>query len=62
MYSFVDPSGSLCGKGMGDIWMDNVVCSGNEKALWKCKFNGWGTHNCDHVGDVGVECNPPIKG
>lgn len=49
-------------KGSGDIWMDNVVCAGSEKTIWSCTFNGWGIHNCDHAGDVGVECNPPIVG
>lgn len=46
-------------QGAGSIWMDNVVCSGHEHRIWNCNFNGWGTHNCEHTNDAGVECNPP---
>jgi len=48
--------------GYGKIWMDNVVCTGNERKLWGCKNNGWGTHNCEHLTDVGVECLSPVGG
>lgn len=48
--------------GAGHIWMDDILCAGNEKKIWNCAFNGWGNHNCEHLSDVGVECNPPVAG
>lgn len=44
------------GAGSGEIWMDDVDCSGTEARLVECEFLGWGVHNCSHSEDVGVEC------
>ena len=49
---------SAYGQGTGMIWMDELVCSGDEKSLTECRFGGWGAHDCSHAEDVGVECNP----
>jgi len=55
------PQGSFAA-GTGPIHMDDVQCTGHEKKVWLCPFGGFGTHNCEHVADVGIECHPPVQG
>ncbi len=42
--------------GVGQIWLDNVQCHGNETRLIDCPSNPIGNHNCVHVEDAGVIC------
>nr|CAB3263473.1 lysyl oxidase homolog 3 [Phallusia mammillata] len=45
------------GPGEGNIWMDSVLCTGEEDNISDCPFNGWGEHDCSHHEDAGVRCN-----
>ena len=38
------------------IYLDNVVCHGDELTLLMCGHNPVGEHNCDHTEDAGVRC------
>ena len=42
--------------GRGQIWLDDVACTGNEQSLMACRHRGFGSHNCRHTEDAGVEC------
>ncbi|KAL4219354.1 scavenger receptor [Mactra antiquata] len=50
-------SKAFYGEGTGQIWLDNVRCTGNESNIQYCRHNAWGTTNCDHKEDVGVLCD-----
>jgi len=47
------------GAGSGQIWLDEVQCSGTETNIAHCEHNGWGSHDCEHANDVSVSC---VKG
>jgi hypothetical protein len=49
--------GSDVPDGTGQIWLDDVRCTGSEQNLTSCSHDGWGNENCDHGEDAGVECS-----
>ena len=44
------------GEGTGRIWLDNVQCTGSERALMNCTASSNGVNSCTHAQDAGVRC------
>ncbi|XP_016973149.1 uncharacterized protein LOC108040261 isoform X2 [Drosophila rhopaloa] len=56
---------NIFGIGNGPIWLDQVMCFGNETSLENCNHWNWGEHNCNHTEDVALHCTagpPPRNG
>ncbi|KAJ8040920.1 Deleted in malignant brain tumors 1 protein [Holothuria leucospilota] len=51
------------GEGTGAIFLDNLICNGDEDSLLSCIHSGLGQHNCGHHEDAGVSCGSsyPIR-
>ncbi|KAK2832819.1 hypothetical protein Q5P01_016708 [Channa striata] len=54
------PQSAQFGQGTGQIWLDDVTCSGSERSLTECGHSGFGTHNCGHGEDAGVICSGSV--
>ncbi|KAM6186269.1 scavenger receptor cysteine-rich domain-containing protein DMBT1-like [Rhynchocyon petersi] len=51
------PTEAHFGPGSGDIFLDNLQCSGMEQYLGQCAHSGWSEHNCGHHEDAGAICS-----
>ena len=51
------PGSAHFGRASGQIWLDDVNCTGTEDALSTCRAKPWGEHNCNHGEDAGVVCS-----
>ena len=47
---------TLISPGAGQIWLDDLECTGTEARLVDCGHPPFGTHNCTHNDDVGSRC------
>ena len=47
-------NGTLAGS--GQIWLDEMFCSGTEATLPECPRNSWGSNDCSHGEDVAIIC------
>jgi len=47
---------NLYGAGQGQIWLDNLECTGTESNIANCEHRSWGKNNCNHREDVSVHC------
>uniref|UniRef100_A0A3P8QLW3 SRCR domain-containing protein n=1 Tax=Astatotilapia calliptera TaxID=8154 RepID=A0A3P8QLW3_ASTCA len=55
------PQSAHFGAGTGQIWLDNVTCSGNESSLTECQHSGFGSNRCEHGQDAAVICSDLIR-
>uniref|UniRef100_A0A668RX92 SRCR domain-containing protein n=1 Tax=Oreochromis aureus TaxID=47969 RepID=A0A668RX92_OREAU len=55
------PQSDHFGAGTGQIWLDNVSCSGNESSLTECQHSGFGSNTCEHGQDAAVICSDLIR-
>ncbi|KAK3090315.1 hypothetical protein FSP39_010872, partial [Pinctada imbricata] len=44
------------GRGDGEIWLDNIDCTGRESSINQCSHNDWAINDCSHREDIGVNC------
>ena len=44
------------GAGSGIINVDDIKCSGYESDISDCSSRPWGTSDCSHSEDVGIDC------
>ena len=51
------PGRARFGQGLDSIWLDDVMCSGEETHLVECPHPAFGTHNCAHSEDAGAVCS-----
>ena len=49
------------GSRIGQIWLDEVQCGGDESSISECVHRGWGDHDCSHYSTAGVVCRPRSK-
>ena len=51
------PHSARFDSGSGQIWLDDVRCSGSESSIVNCQHRGWGVENCGHSEDASVICS-----
>ena len=54
------PRSSHFGNGSGQVWLDDVGCSGSESTIENCPHAGWGVKDCSHNGEASVICSSKL--
>ena len=54
--SSATPDNTVYGEGTGIIWLDEVLCQGDERNIGLCSHNEWGANDCNHGEDTSVIC------
>ena len=49
------------GASLGDILLDNIICTGSEASLLDCNHNPLRENNCDHSEEAGVVCGGKLQ-
>ncbi|XP_075939995.1 scavenger receptor cysteine-rich type 1 protein M130-like [Anarhichas minor] len=49
------------GRGHGQVWLDDLECTGHEKSISDCPHRGFGRHDCDHNEDASVVCSESVR-
>ena len=49
------------GPGLDPIWLDSVVCTGDEATLAACHHQNWAENDCAHFEDVSVVCGKDLE-
>ncbi|XP_035663827.1 uncharacterized protein LOC118407459 [Branchiostoma floridae] len=57
----VATAGGDFGEGTGNIWLQNVGCSGAESSVEDCQIQSWGNQDCSHSQDAGVVCTGEVS-
>ncbi|XP_042359266.1 deleted in malignant brain tumors 1 protein-like [Plectropomus leopardus] len=52
---------SFFGRGRDQVWLDDLECTGHEKAISDCPHRGFGEHDCDHNEDASVICSESVR-
>ena len=52
----VSYGGGTYGQGIGPVNVRNVACTGSERSLFSCPYDG-NTAGCTHAEDAGVRCH-----
>jgi len=47
---------NVYGIAAGQIWLDNVQCTGTETDIDECSHDDWGVHSSRHYEDVAISC------
>ena len=49
--------GSEYGAGDGEIWLENLECTGEETTVLECNAGDFGENFCWHFEDVSISCS-----
>ena len=54
------PRSAHFGNGSGQVWLDDVGCSGSESTIENCPHSGWGVKDCSHNEEASVICSSKL--